>query len=95
MSESTPPPRVLVIDDEPQIRRFLEISLRAQGYSVTEAATAKAGIEALALHGADLVVLDLGLPDREGHEVLAEIRGWSSVPVIVLSIDPCISCTER
>jgi two-component system KDP operon response regulator KdpE len=86
MSDPTPPARVLVIDDEPQIRRFLEISLRAQGYRVAEAATAKAGLEELALHGADLVVLDLGLPDREGHEVLSELRGWTTVPVIVLSV---------
>jgi two-component system KDP operon response regulator KdpE len=77
---------LLVVDDEPQIRRFLEIGLRAQGYRVLEAAS---GAEALATFGAqpvDLVVLDLGLPDRDGAEVLREIRQVSRVPVIVLSV---------
>lgn len=86
MTEPTPPARILVVDDEPQIRRFLEISLRTQGYQVRLATTGGEGLEQLALAGADLVVLDLGLPDREGHEVLAELRSWSSVPVIVLSV---------
>jgi two-component system KDP operon response regulator KdpE len=80
------PARVLVIDDEPQIRRFLEISLRTQGYAVSQAATGQAGLEALAMHGADLVILDLGLPDRDGHAVLQELRQWSQVPVIVLTV---------
>jgi len=77
---------LLIIDDEPQIRRFLGISLRAQGYVVTEAATGKEGLEALATRGADLVILDLGLPDLDGQDVLRELRGWSTVPVIVLSV---------
>lgn len=81
-----PPARILVIDDEPQIRRFLEIALRAEGYQVAVAERGREGLERLALHGADLVVLDLGLPDLEGHEVLAELRTWSTVPVIVLSV---------
>ena len=80
------PARLLVIDDEPQIRRFLEISLRAQGYAVTLAETGQAGLDALALHGADLVVLDLGLPDLDGHAVLRTLRQWSQVPVIVLTV---------
>jgi len=79
-------PRILVIDDEPQIRRFLDISLRAQGYRVALAANASDGLAALAGSGADLVVLDLGLPDRDGHAVLEELRQWSAVPVIVLSV---------
>lgn len=78
--------RVLVIDDEPQIRRFLEISLRAQGYRVALAESGQSGLEELALHGADLVVLDMGLPDRDGQEVLQEIRQWSQVPVVVLTV---------
>ena len=78
--------RILVIDDETQIRRFLAISLRAQGYEVIEAATGRSGLEALATRGADLVVLDLGLPDMDGIEVLGHLRGWSSVPVLVLSV---------
>ncbi|MCL1634738.1 response regulator transcription factor [Luteimonas sp. SX5] len=83
---SAPAPRVLVIDDEPQIRRFLEISLRAQGYAVTLAENGEAGLAALATQGADLVMLDIGLPDRDGHEVLRELRGWSQVPVIMLTV---------
>jgi two-component system, OmpR family, KDP operon response regulator KdpE len=83
---STPPARILVVDDEPQIRRFLEISLRSQGYAVDEAATGREGLEWLATRGAELVVLDLGLPDMEGHDVLRELRQWSRVPVIVLSV---------
>lgn len=80
------PARVLVIDDEPQIRRFLDISLRAQGYEVAQAESGKEGLEVLAAHGADLVVLDIGLPDIDGHEVLRELRQWSQVPVIMLTV---------
>ena len=82
----TPGARLLIIDDEPQIRRFLGISLGAQGYEVIEAATGKEGLETLAARGADLVILDLGLPDLDGQQVLRELRAWSSVPVIVLSV---------
>ncbi len=78
--------RILVIDDEPQIRRFLGISLRAQGYDVAEAGTGDEGLEILATRGADLVILDLGLPDRDGQDVLKELRSWSAVPVVVLSV---------
>jgi two-component system KDP operon response regulator KdpE len=85
-AETAPSPRILVVDDEPQIRKFLEISLRSQGYTVAQAATGREGLERLATHGAELVVLDLGLPDLEGHEVLRELRAWSRVPVIVLSV---------
>ena len=81
-----PPARVLVIDDEVQIRRFLDISLRAQGYATMQAAIGGEGLRALAGEGADLVILDIGLPDMEGHEVLAELRQWSQVPVIMLSV---------
>lgn len=84
MSE-TVPARILVIDDEPQIRRFLDISLRAQGYVVLAAATADEGLAHLATDGADVVILDLGLPDRDGVEVLRDLRQWSSVPVLVLT----------
>ena len=81
-----PAPRVLVIDDEPQIRRFLDISLRAQGYQVLQAATGEDGLAILAGQGAELVVLDIGLPDRDGHQVLRAIRDWSAVPVIMLTV---------
>jgi two-component system KDP operon response regulator KdpE len=80
------PARILVIDDEPQIRRFLDISLRAQGHAVWQADNGRDGLALLATQGADLVVLDLGLPDMDGHEVLRELRGWSAVPVLVLSV---------
>ncbi|MHC9084157.1 response regulator [Luteimonas sp. RIT-PG2_3] len=80
------PAHVLVVDDEPQIRRFLDISLRAQGYRVALAATGEEGLAALAMHGADLVILDIGLPDRDGHDVLRALRQWTQVPVIMLSV---------
>ena len=85
-SATTAPARVLVIDDEPQIRRFLDISLRAQGYRVEAAGSGEAGVQAMATHGADLVILDLGLPDIDGHEVLRRLRDWSQVPVILLTV---------
>ncbi len=77
--------RLLIVDDEVQIRRFLGISLRAQGHEVLEAGRGQAGLELLATQGADLVILDLGLPDLDGIDVLRELRAWSQVPVIVLS----------
>ena len=77
---------VLIIDDETQIRKFLDIALRAQGYKVLQAENGQQGLELLALQGADLVILDLGLPDLDGFDVLSELRSWSSAPVIVLSV---------
>ena len=79
-------PCVLVIDDEPQIRRFLDIGLRAEGYEVLLAGTAEQGLALAATRAPDLVILDLGLPDREGHDVLADLRQWSQTPVLVLSV---------
>lgn len=78
--------RVLIVDDEPQIRKFVEISLRSQGYATCTAATGTEALALLASKGADLVILDLGLPDRDGRAVLGEIRQWSRVPVIVLTV---------
>ena len=78
--------QILVIDDEPQIRRFLDIGLRAQGYRVALADSAQTGLDLLATEGAELVILDLGLPDRDGQAVLADLRQWSQVPVIVLTV---------
>ncbi|MCV9919209.1 MULTISPECIES: response regulator [Pseudomonas] len=77
---------LLVIDDEPQIRKFLRISLVSQGYKVIEAATGAEGLAQAALAKPDLVVLDLGLPDMDGQQVLRELREWSTVPVMVLSV---------
>jgi two-component system, OmpR family, KDP operon response regulator KdpE len=77
--------RILVADDEVQIRRFLGISLRAQGYAVSEAGTAAQALEGVVAGQAELLVLDLGLPDLDGIEVLRQLRAWSQVPVIVLS----------
>lgn len=77
--------RVLVIDDEPQILRALRINLSVRGYEVTTAATGAEALRAAADHKPDVVILDLGLPDISGIEVLAGLRGWLTVPVIVLS----------
>ncbi|WP_061526788.1 response regulator, partial [Acinetobacter venetianus] len=79
---------ILIIDDEPQIRKFLDIALRAQGYKVYVAENGMKGLETLASRGADLLILDLGLPDMDGQEVLTELRQWSDIPVIVLSARP-------
>jgi two-component system KDP operon response regulator KdpE len=78
--------RILVIDDEAQIRRFLDIGLRAEGYDVLLAANAKDGLALAATQSPDLVILDLGLPDMDGHDLLAELRQWSQVPVLMLSV---------
>lgn len=80
------PARLLVIDDERQIRRFLRISLEAQGHEVIEAGTGAEGLAAFSVSGADLVILDLGLPDQDGHDVLRALRARSAVPVVVLSV---------
>ena len=77
---------VLVVDDEPQIRKFLRISLAAQGYRVLEAGTGAEGLAQAALAKPDLLVLDLGLPDMDGQQVLRELRDWSQIPVLVLSV---------
>jgi two-component system, OmpR family, KDP operon response regulator KdpE len=78
---------VLVIDDEPQIRRFVGAGLELHGYTVKEADTGAAGLSVAAHMQPDVIVLDLGLPDMSGIEVLESVRAWSNVPIIVLSID--------
>ncbi|MDP3816155.1 response regulator [Pseudomonas sp.] len=80
------PSSILLIDDEAQIRKFLRISLSAQGYRVLEAGTGQEGLAQAALHQPDLLVLDLGLPDMDGQAVLRELRAWSPIPVLVLSV---------
>lgn len=82
----TPPARILIIDDEAPIRRFLRVALEAESYSVIEAATARAGLASAARETPGLVVLDLGLPDADGLTVLRDLRCWSQVPVLVLSV---------
>ncbi|MEV0680418.1 response regulator [Actinosynnema sp. NPDC050436] len=77
--------KVLVVDDEPQIVRALRINLSARGYSVLTAHDGTAALKAAAEGKPDVVVLDLGLPDVDGTEVIAGLRGWTSVPIIVLS----------
>lgn len=78
--------RILVIDDEPQIRKFMRISLSANGYEVIEAETAADGIAAAHTQSPDLLILDLGLPDLDGQEVISAVRESSAVPIIVLSV---------
>ncbi len=78
--------RVLVVDDEPQIRRFLSVSLNSHEYTVIEARTGNEAIRLCTTAQPDLVILDLGLPDIDGREVLSRIREWSQVPIIVLSV---------
>lgn len=78
--------RVLVIDDEAPIRRLIEIALSGLGWEVFEAGTGFEGLEAVRGHKPDVVLLDLNLPDMKGSELLERLRGWSSVPVIVVSV---------
>ncbi len=87
MSDSTANrPVALVIDDELQIRRLLRLTLEANGYRVLEAATGREGLTEAAMRRPDAIILDLGLPDTDGMQVLKHIREWSAVPVIVLSV---------
>jgi two-component system, OmpR family, KDP operon response regulator KdpE len=79
--------RILLIDDEPQIRRFVKAGLELHDYSVSEAENGSAGLNAMAHSRPDLIILDLDLPDISGVEVLNRIRSWSNVPVIVLSVE--------
>ena len=78
--------RVLVVDDEPQIRRALKTGLQARGFEVVEADRGEAALDSAAANEPDLIVLDLGLPDLDGTEVMRRLRTWSPVPVIVLSV---------
>lgn len=77
--------RILVVDDEPQILRFLKPSLTAAGYDVLTAETGEQALKHAASASPDAILLDLGLPDMDGKEVLRNLRGWSQVPVIILS----------
>jgi two-component system KDP operon response regulator KdpE len=77
---------ILVIDDEEQIRRMLEITLKTNNYNVTEAATGNEGLIKASNHPPDLILLDLGLPDKDGLIVLQELREWHTGPIIILSV---------
>ena len=78
-------PTIIVIEDEAQIRRFLRTSLTSEGYQLIEAETGKQGLTEAGTRKPDLIILDLGLPDMDGVEVVKELRTWSSVPIIILS----------
>ncbi len=78
-------PVVVIIEDEPQIRRFVRGALEAEGWQVFEADTAKKGLTEAGTRKPDLLVLDLGLPDGDGLDLIRDVRGWSAVPIVVLS----------
>lgn len=78
--------KILVVDDEPQIRKFLRVSLQGNGFSVEEAEDGAQGVRLVASVKPDLVILDLGLPELDGQEVITKVREWTSVPIIVLSV---------
>src|SRR5262245_43492259 len=77
---------ILIIDDEEQIRKTLEITLKTNNYTVTQAATANQGLIMASNHPPDLILLDLGLPDKDGMVVLDELRQWHTGPIIILSV---------
>lgn len=84
-ADEATPPRVLVIEDDPSIRRFLLAALESNDYDASAAATARDGLARALSLPPDLVLLDLGLPDLDGLEVLSRLRGWSRVPIVILS----------
>lgn len=77
---------ILVVDDEAQIRRLLRLTLEAEGYAVRESASGRGGLDDLVGHAPDAVILDMGLPDLPGLDVLRQLREWSRVPVLVLTV---------
>lgn len=77
---------ILIIDDEPQIRKLLQINLESNDYKVIQASTGKEGLMLSASHPPDLILLDIGLPDKSGHEVLKELKEWYNKPIIILSV---------
>lgn len=79
-------PAVLIIDDEVQIRRLLRLALESQSYRLFEAANGQSGLSEAVFHKPDVILLDLGLPDMDGFEVLRRLREWSTVPVVILSV---------
>ncbi len=83
MTASTP--QVLLVEDEPQMRRFLRVALESAGYRYLDAATGQEGLDLAALHRPQVILLDLGLPDMDGLDMMATLREWSQAPVIVIS----------
>ena len=81
-----PAPRILIVDDEPAIRRFLRVSLVARGYLIYEAANGQDALQAVLTHRPDLLILDLGLPDLDGVQVTQSLREWTQIPIIILSV---------
>jgi two-component system KDP operon response regulator KdpE len=77
---------ILIIDDEPQIRKLLEITLESNGYKVMQAETGRKGVIQAASHPPELILLDIGLPDKSGHEILKELRQWYNKSIIILSV---------
>jgi two-component system KDP operon response regulator KdpE len=77
---------ILIVDDEPQIRKLLEITLESNGYKVLQAETGKEGVIQAANHPPELILLDIGLPDKSGHEILKELRQWYNKSIIILSV---------
>jgi two-component system KDP operon response regulator KdpE len=86
MKDELAEPIIVIIDDEVQLRRLLRVSLEANGYKVYEAANGQQGLVEVAARHPDLVLLDLGLPDMDGLDVVARLREWSLVPIIILSV---------
>jgi two-component system, OmpR family, KDP operon response regulator KdpE len=82
----TDKPVILVIDDEPQMRRLLQLTLESNGYAIRTATLGNEGVAKAASERPELILLDLGLPDMDGSEVLKKIREWSSIPVLILSV---------
>jgi two-component system KDP operon response regulator KdpE len=83
---STDGARILVIDDEKQIRRMLNIALTGHGYNIGEAATGREGLSQAAIFHPDIIILDLGLPDCDGNDVVSKLREWTHAPIIILSV---------
>lgn len=79
-------PTILIIDDEPQIRKLLSITLQSNDFTVVEATSGKEGIRMVSTHPPDAVLLDLGLPDESGHDVLKHLREWFSNPILIISV---------
>jgi len=80
------PISILIVDDEPQIRRLLRVSLAAQGYQISEASTGERAVVMAATKKPDVIILDLGLPDIDGQEVIRRVREWTDTPIIVLTV---------